>query len=143
MTPAPASYRPRAVRSRPWRNWETAAGFARRFGRGPRPVHRPVREQPSPPRAVARRRRSRAPAPLQPSSWRSSALVLRLRRSAPFARFAAPFLDQPNGLDAHAPIDRLGHVVDGEAGHGNGGERLHLDARLADASRLGANAKAG
>src|SRR3546814_8155438 len=35
---------------------------------------------------------------------------------------------EPNVGDAHAAVDRLAHVVDGEGGDGDGGERLHLDA---------------
>ena len=61
----------------------------------------------------------------------------------PFARFAAAFLDQPHLFDAHAPVDRLGHVVDREAGDGDGGQRLHLDAGRPDASRLGPHGEAG
>ena len=67
----------------------------------------------------------------------------RLLRRPPFARFAAAFLDQPDLLDAHAPVDRLGHVVDREAGDGDGGQRLHLDAGRPQAARLGPHNEAG
>src|SRR5208282_1293284 len=42
----------------------------------------------------------------------------------------AAFLDQPDALDAHAAFDRLHHVIDGQAGDGDGGEGFHLDAGL-------------
>ncbi len=58
---------------------------------------------------------------------------------APFARFAAALLDETDAFDDHAAIDRLGHVVDGEAGHGDRGQRLHLDPSRPDAARLGAD----
>ena len=48
--------------------------------------------------------------------------------AGPGARFSAAFLDQPHVDDAHAAVDRLAHVVDGERGDGHGGQRLHLDA---------------
>src|SRR5581483_10188689 len=44
------------------------------------------------------------------------------------AGLAAALLDQADALDAHAALDRLGHVVDGQAGDRHGGERLHLHA---------------
>ena len=75
--------------------------------------------------------------------WRSSALVLRLVVARHSPDLPPRFSISLNRLDAHAPVDRLGHVVDGEAGDGNGGQRLHLDAGRADASRLGPNGKAG
>src|SRR5262249_4589225 len=50
---------------------------------------------------------------------------------AEMAAAAAALLDEPDAFDAHAAVDRLHHVVDGEAGDGHGGERLHLDAGLA------------
>src|SRR5262245_26094205 len=47
------------------------------------------------------------------------------------SRFAAALLDKPDGLDAHAALDRLHHVIDGEAGNRHRRQRLHLDPRLA------------
>src|SRR5258706_8174983 len=44
---------------------------------------------------------------------------------------AAAFLDQADGLDTHAALDRLDHVVDGQACDGDRDKRLHLDARWA------------
>src|SRR6202035_2710232 len=51
--------------------------------------------------------------------------------NAKMAAAAAAFLDQPDALDAHAAVDRLHHVIDGEAGDRYGGQRFHLDAGLA------------
>src|SRR5919204_3664419 len=48
---------------------------------------------------------------------------------------ASALADQPDRLDAHAAIDGLAHVIDGERRDGDGGERLHLDAGLADRPR--------
>ena len=53
-----------------------------------------------------------------------------------FSRRRMPVID-------HAAVDRLGHVVDGEAGDRDGGERLHLDAGLAGDLGGGADAEAG
>ena len=63
---------------------------------------------------------------------------------AEVARLAAgPFSSSLTPFDAHLPIDGLGHVVDGQAGDGDGGQRLHLDAGLAaDAGERG-DAQAG
>src|SRR5262245_38420840 len=47
------------------------------------------------------------------------------------AGLAAALLDQVDVLDAHAALDRLHHVVDGEAGDRRRHQRLHLDAGLA------------
>src|ERR1700674_3836280 len=44
------------------------------------------------------------------------------------AGLAAALLDEPDRLDAHAALERLGHVVDREAGDRDRGERLHLHA---------------
>src|SRR5262249_47533609 len=44
------------------------------------------------------------------------------------ARLAAALLDEPDRLDAHAALERLGHVVNREAGDRHCRERLHLDA---------------
>ena len=46
-------------------------------------------------------------------------------------------------FDAHAAVDRLGHVVDGETGDGGGGQRLHLDPGRSDGLGLGADDDAG
>ena len=59
------------------------------------------------------------------------------------AGLAAALLDQPDALDAHAAIDRLGHVVDRQAGDRDGGQRLHLDAGLSARLGLGAHDEAG
>ena len=50
---------------------------------------------------------------------------------AKMAAAAAAFFHEPDALDAHAAVDRFHHVIDGEAGDRNGGERFHLDAGLA------------
>src|SRR5680860_1758700 len=44
---------------------------------------------------------------------------------------AAGLLDQPNAGEGHGAVDRLAHVVEGEARDGNRGQRLHFHARLA------------
>src|ERR1700722_844965 len=65
---------------------------------------------------------------------RSPMLQLSLARAilgAIAPRFAAALLDQANALDAHAALDRLHHVVDGETGDRHRGQRLHLDTGLA------------
>ena len=59
------------------------------------------------------------------------------------ARPAAALLDEADVGDRHAAVDGLGHVVDGEAGDRDGGQRLHLDAGLAGDLGRGADAKAG
>src|SRR6266404_1025007 len=53
------------------------------------------------------------------------------------ARLSSALLDQTDITDDHRLVHRLDHVVDGQGRHGNGGERLHLNARLA----AGANAR--
>ena len=58
-------------------------------------------------------------------------------------RLAAALVDQPHRFDAHSPIDRLSHVVDGEAGDRGGGQCLHLDAGRSDRLGLGAHDDAG
>src|SRR5690242_13755003 len=50
---------------------------------------------------------------------------------AEVAGLAAALLEQMNAVDGHAALDRLHHVVDGEAGDRDRGERFHLDAGLA------------
>src|SRR5690242_18804149 len=40
---------------------------------------------------------------------------------------AALLLDEMDALDADAALDRLHHVVDGEARNGHGSERFHLN----------------
>src|SRR5262245_1685808 len=47
------------------------------------------------------------------------------------AGLAAGFFQELDALDAHATFHALHHVVDGQAGDRNRGERLHLDAGLA------------
>ena len=47
------------------------------------------------------------------------------------AAAAAALLFQPHALDGHNTIDGLAHVVDGEGGDADGGERLHFDAGAA------------
>src|ERR1700726_4220657 len=59
------------------------------------------------------------------------------------AGFAAALLDESNPLDAHAAFDCLRHVVDGEAGDRDRGERFHLDAGLSGHLGGGANDEAG
>src|SRR6185437_9418101 len=44
---------------------------------------------------------------------------------------AAGFMDEADAFDAHAAVDRFAHVVDGEGGHRDRGQRLHLDAGAA------------
>ena len=66
--------------------------------------------------AKRRRRRWRLPSRRRPHS------------SAVVAGLAALFLNEMNGFDAHAALDRLDHVVDRQTRDGDGGERLHLDA---------------
>src|SRR5262245_17638400 len=58
-----------------------------------------------------------------------NAMRLRPRSIAP--GLSAALLDQANALDTHASLYRLHHVVDGEAGDRDGGERLHLNTGLA------------
>src|SRR5512143_2494949 len=50
-----------------------------------------------------------------------NAMILRLR--AVVAGLAAALLQQADALDAHAALDRLDHVVDGQAGDRHRGER--------------------
>src|SRR5262249_5249068 len=59
------------------------------------------------------------------------------------ARLAAALLDKPDRLDAHAALERLGHVVDCEAGDRHRRERLHLDAGAARHFGGGPNGEAG
>src|SRR5690606_28351270 len=72
---------------------------------------------------------------LQPACWRSVANN-RTRTSisrilpAPVAGFAARLFQQANVLDDHRLVQRLGHVIDRQGRHADGGERFHLDARL-------------
>src|SRR6476469_3482712 len=62
---------------------------------------------------------------------------------AKMAAAAAALLDEPDAFDAHAAVDRLHHVVDGQAGNCHGGERLHLDAGLACDFDAGRHFEAG
>src|SRR5262249_56800737 len=52
-----------------------------------------------------------------------------LARSHEGAAPAAALADQPDRSQRHLAIDRLAHVVEGEAGDGHGGEGLHLRPR--------------
>src|SRR6202163_2269632 len=51
--------------------------------------------------------------------------------NAKMAAAAAAFFHEPDAFDAHAAVDRLHHVIDGEAGDRYRGERFRLDAGLA------------
>ena len=44
------------------------------------------------------------------------------------AGFAAGFFQKPDAFDTHAALDRLHHVIDGQAGDRRRRQRLHLDA---------------
>jgi len=50
--------------------------------------------------------------------------------AAESAGAAAGLLDQPDAGEGHGTVDGLHHVVDGEAGNRDRGQRLHLHARL-------------
>src|SRR5947209_14031813 len=54
---------------------------------------------------------------------------------------AAALLFQPDALDGHNTVDGLAHVVDGEGGDADGGERLHLDAGAAEHADAGVDAQ--
>ncbi len=47
------------------------------------------------------------------------------------AGFAAAFVNQADIADAHAFVGGLHHVIDGEGGDRDGGQRFHLDPGLA------------
>src|SRR6478609_4905844 len=47
------------------------------------------------------------------------------------AGLAASLFEQPYATDFHRLVGSLGHVVDGQAGDGDGGQRFHLHAGLA------------
>ena len=49
-----------------------------------------------------------------------------------FIGFAAGLFDEVDVGDRHALLDGLDHVVDGQRGDADRGQRLHLDARLVD-----------
>jgi hypothetical protein len=55
-------------------------------------------------------------------------LVTASHRGGPVARLAAALGDQADGLDDHALVDGLGHVVDRQEGHAHGGHRFHFHA---------------
>src|ERR1700745_2633682 len=79
-----------------------------------------------------------------PSSTRASASATGSRvtsclRGAPMARYAPALLDQANAFDTHAALDRLDHVVDGQARDRRRGQRLHLDAGAAGDAHAGAH----
>ena len=46
----------------------------------------------------------------------------------PLPGFAARFLEQAQVLDAHAAVDRLAHIVNGQQANRGCGQRLHFDA---------------
>ena len=57
------------------------------------------------------------------------------------AAAAAALLLQPDLLDGHNSIDRFAHVVDGQSGDADGGQRLHLDAGAAKDAHGGLDAE--
>src|SRR5262249_14987438 len=59
------------------------------------------------------------------------------------SRFAAALGDEANAFDAHAALDRLDHVVDGETGDRHCGQRLHLDPGAAADLHGGADLEGG
>src|SRR5665647_2178658 len=63
------------------------------------------------------------------SSTGSSAILGALLRV--FARAPARLGGDADALKAHVAIDRLQHVIERQAGDRHGGQRFHLDARLA------------
>src|SRR5579871_6802805 len=76
------------------------------------------------------------------SATDSKATALRLPRAI-MAALAAALFDEPDALDPHAALDRLHHVVDGETGDRNRGQRFHLDAGLPRYPDFGAHRDAG
>src|SRR6185437_8603416 len=69
------------------------------------------------------------------STWRNASAtgingISGLLRT-PVAGLAAALFQKADALDAHAFLDRLDHVVDGQARDRHGGQRLHLDPGLA------------
>src|ERR687884_1719164 len=73
-------------------------------------------------RAMPARTRRRA------SSTGRRLMLSRLRRVG--AGTAAALLEEADALDAHGAVGGLHHVINGEAGDRDGGQRLHLDAGL-------------
>src|SRR5215471_1698448 len=67
----------------------------------------------------------------------------RLLLSSIMSRFAAALLQEADALDAHATLECLHHVVDGEAGDGDCGQRLHLHSGPASHLDACAHGKAG
>src|ERR1700724_1403577 len=70
------------------------------------------------------------------ANTRSSASATEINATAllPNAKMtaaAAALFHEPDALDAHAAVDCLHHVIDGEAGDRNGGQRFHFDTGLA------------
>ena len=55
---------------------------------------------------------------------------------------AAGLFDEADAAERHGFVGGFEHVVDGEAGDGDGGQRLHLDAGLARDLDLGGDADA-
>ena len=71
------------------------------------------------------RRRAVLPGPRAcDGPWRQSRLEM--------PGLAARLLEQAHALDPHPAVDGLAHVVDGQQADGGRGERLHLDAGLAE-----------
>ena len=62
---------------------------------------------------------------------RTAALIMAFLCTAEVSALAAGLFEQVEILDLDGFVERLGHVVNGQRGHGGGGERLHLDAGLA------------
>src|SRR5260370_12665085 len=58
-------------------------------------------------------------------------------------RPSAALLEQADALDAHATLERLDHVVDGQAGDGDRGQRFHLDPGRPSDFDAGAHPEAG
>ena len=127
-SPAARPGRPRGPRSRPWRTRRRAAGStcgeilrqhaAPRRDRAPR-VSASSGTSPCVTRARASATESRA---MGDHAYRQRGL----ERAGP----AAGLLHEANTGERHRPIDRLAHIVDGEAGDRDRGQRLHLHSGL-------------
>ena len=70
------------------------------------------------------------PSPLAPTSRRDAVEPWNPENSGLEAGLAAGLRDEPDLADHHRLVDGLEHVVEGQRGGGDGGERLHLDAGL-------------
>src|SRR5688572_30314498 len=89
--------------------------------------------------ATASRMRARASS----TDRAAMALALPLVRGTVGAGAAAGLFDETDTVERHGFVGGFEHVVDGEAGDGDGGQRLHLDAGLAGHLDLGGDANAG